>query len=102
MKDLGEGLTVQDIKKHIHCNGIDKDYDNALYKYRLIQQYKKDHPDDNKITASQALTKIYGKGFSKNTVDKYWEKEIVRNMLTTQKICHHLIIGRKFPGINLV
>ena len=75
MKDLGEGLTVQDIKNHIHCNGIDKEYDNALYKYRIIQQYRKDHPDDNKNIASQALTKIYGKGFSKNTIDKYWKKE---------------------------
>ena len=75
MKDLGEGLTVQDIKKHIYCNGIDKEYDNALYKYRIIQQYRKDHPDDNKNIASQALTKIYGKGFSKNTLDKYWKKE---------------------------
>ena len=75
MRNLGERLTIQDIKKHIHCNGIDKDYDNALYKYRLIQQYRKEHPDDNKYTVSQELTKLYGKGFSRNSVDRYWEKK---------------------------
>ena len=71
----GSEVTEYDVKKHIRVNGIDHDFDIALDKYRTIQSIRKEYPDYTPAQISELLTKKLGKGYSRNTVVKYWRKE---------------------------
>ena len=72
MKEVsGKDVNVQNIKKFINSRCIDHDYENALYTYRKIQEFRRNHPHLKQKDAEAIL----GKGFSHGTVSRYWKPE---------------------------
>ena len=67
----GVDVNVQNIKKLINSRCIDHDYENALYTYRKIQEFKKNNPHLKQKDAEVLL----GKGFSHGTVSRYWKPD---------------------------
>ena len=61
--------SVSAIRHYIKVNGIDRKYDEALKKWKLINQYYKQHPDHTPHRISKEL------GISQHTVKKYLGSE---------------------------
>lgn len=61
--------SVSAIRHYIKVNGIDRKYDEALKKWKLINHYHKQHPDYTPHRISKEL------GISQHTVTKYLCKE---------------------------
>ncbi len=61
--------SVSAIRHYIKVNGIDRKYDEALKKWKLINQYHKQHPDYTPHRVSKEL------GISQHTVTKYLGSE---------------------------
>ena len=74
-KASGKDVTEYDVKKHFRINGIDRDFDIALNKFRTIQTLRKENPDITPKEASVILTERLGRGYSKKTIENYWRKE---------------------------
>lgn len=65
------------LAKHYFVGSLtDKHYQKALKNFRLVQQYRKEHPSATKRESYEYFKKLPQKErLSKNTVLKYWERE---------------------------
>lgn len=61
--------SVAAIRHYIKVNGIDRKYDEALKKWKLVNDFAKQHPDYSPYRLAKELH------ISQNTVAKYWGTE---------------------------